>query len=79
MRGTPLRKRIAEAGIALVLAVTFGVMAATGIALAGGGGSTETTAPTTPAEAQMPIIPLPTQSLAVMFAGLNAPNSAAAL
>jgi hypothetical protein len=74
-----LRKRIAGAGTALVLAVTFGVMAATGIALAGGNASTKTTTTTIQAESQTPIMPLPTWSRAVTFAGSNGPDAAAAL
>jgi hypothetical protein len=35
-----LRKRIAGTGTALVLAITFGVMGTTGIAIAGGGTTT---------------------------------------
>jgi hypothetical protein len=47
-----LRKRIARTGTALLLAITFGVMGITGIALVGGDTTTETTTTTSPAETQ---------------------------
>jgi hypothetical protein len=56
VRAATLRKRIAATGTALVLAVTFGVMGATGIALARGDGTTATT----PAETEMLTVPVPT-------------------
>ena len=53
-----MRKRIAGTGTALVLAITFAVMAATGIALARGDRSTATT----PAETQTVIAPCNSES-----------------
>jgi hypothetical protein len=52
VRGATLRKRIAGTCAALLLAITFGVMGTTGIALVGGDKSTETTTTTIPAETQ---------------------------
>jgi hypothetical protein len=45
-------------GTAVVVAITFGVMAATGIALAGGG----TTTATTPADAEIVTVPSKSKS-----------------
>jgi hypothetical protein len=58
VRAEPLRKRIAGMGTAVVLAITLGVMGATGIALAGG----HTTTATTPADAQIVTIPSKSKS-----------------
>jgi hypothetical protein len=52
-----LRKRLAVTGRALLLAITFGVMGTTGIALVGGDTTIETTT-TAPAETQTVPVPL---------------------
>jgi hypothetical protein len=53
-----VRKRIAGTGAALVLAITFGVMGATGVGLAVGDTSTAATMTATPAETQAATVPL---------------------
>jgi hypothetical protein len=53
-----LRKRIAGTGTALLLAITFGVMGTTGIALVGRDPTVEMTTATTPAETQTVPVPL---------------------
>jgi hypothetical protein len=52
-----LRTRIAGAGTALVLAITFGVMGATGFALAGGDKTTATTPAASRTGAQLLTVP----------------------
>jgi hypothetical protein len=53
-----LRKRIARTAIALLLAITFGVMGTTGIALIGGDTTIATTSTTTLTETQTVPVPV---------------------